>query len=136
VETWRRVWRDGVAPVLSTNGLRALRLALVADDPRLTQGSTTTPPPLKCVFDWPVEAADVVGFCAWQGDGLGTVGEVEQHFATTCFKADEAMCQPAAVRYFLNWFDDTPRDDMRRELLAEVDLVLAAREPSAAVTEA
>ena len=27
----------------------------------------------------------------------------------------------------MNWFDDTPRDQMRRELLAEVELVLATR---------
>ncbi len=48
----------------------------VSDDPRLTQGSTTTPP-LMCVQDWPVEAACVLGFCGWQGDGLETVAEVE-----------------------------------------------------------
>ena len=57
MENWRSVWRDGFIPVLTTVGLEALRGALKNDDPRLTQGSTTTPPPLMSVQDWPVEAA-------------------------------------------------------------------------------
>src|SRR5918992_267026 len=81
MESWRTVWREGFAPVLSLKGLEALRDALAADDPRLTQGSTTTPPPLMCVQDWPVEAACALGFCGWQGDELETVGQVEEFFA-------------------------------------------------------
>jgi len=87
VETWRKVWRDGLAPVLSTKGLLALSDALAKDDPRLIQGATTTPPPFQCVLDWPCESADVIGFCAWQGDGLETIGEVEEFFAKACFEA-------------------------------------------------
>ena len=74
MESWRQVWRDGFAPVLSSAGLDALRGALGRDDPRLIQGSTSTPPPLMCVRDWPVEAACALGFCGWQGDGLDNVG--------------------------------------------------------------
>ncbi|HEY3787555.1 MAG TPA: hypothetical protein VGL71_01815 [Urbifossiella sp.] len=129
MERWRLVWRDGFVPVLPTTGLRALREALQTDDPRLTQGSTTTPPPLLCVQDWLVEAACALGFCGWHGDGLGTVGEVEEFFARVCFEADQRLGEPAACRWFLNWFDDTPRDTMRRELLAEVEWALAARLP-------
>src|SRR5687768_2551950 len=84
MESWRIVWRDGFVPGLSTVGLTALRDALRGDDPRLVQGSTTTPPPLMCVQDWPVEAADALGFTGWQGDGLETVGQVEEHFAKCC----------------------------------------------------
>jgi hypothetical protein len=127
MESWRKVWREGLAPILSTHGLRALRRALVNDDQRLTQGSTTSPPPLQCVLDWPVEGACVMGYCAWQGDGLETVGEVEEYFARICFEADQRLGEPAAVRYFLNWFDDTPRDEMRRNLLDEVNRTLAER---------
>ncbi|MFO0809225.1 MAG: hypothetical protein U0746_11410 [Gemmataceae bacterium] len=127
MESWRKVWRDGLAPVLSTAGLKSLRKALSKDDVRLTQGSTTTPPPLQCVLDWPCEGACVVGYCGWQGDGLETVGEVEEFFARCCFEADNRLGEPAAVRYFLNWFDDNPRDDVRRLLLAEVDRALAER---------
>jgi hypothetical protein len=127
MEMWRRVFREGVAPVLSTKGLYALRHALVRDDARLIQGATTTPPPMQCVLDWPVEGACVVGYCAWQGDGLGTVGEVEEFFARVCFEADQRLGEPAAVRFVLNWFDATPRDVMRKLLLPEVDRALAER---------
>ncbi len=111
--------------MLPTAGLEALRDALRGDDPRLTQGSTTTPPPLMCVQDWPVEAACCLGLCGWFGEGLTTVGQVEEFFAKACFDADVLMGGGAACRWFLNWFDDTPRDEMRRELLAEVELTLA-----------
>ncbi len=114
-------------PVLSTVGLMSLRDALRSDDPRLVQGATTTPPPLMCVQDWPVEACCALGYCGWQGDALHTVGEVEEHFAKCCFEADQRLGEPAACRWFLNWFDDTPRSEMRRELLAEVELALAER---------
>jgi hypothetical protein len=131
MESWRQVWRDGFVPVISTSGLEALRDALQGDDPRLTQGSTTTPPPLMCVQDWPVEAACALGYCGWQGDELETVGQVEEFFARMCFEADQRLGEPAACRWFLNWFDDTPRDEMRRELLAEVERALAERIPIA-----
>ena len=127
MESWRNTWRKGVAPVLSTESLDALRSALVNDDARLLQGATCTPPPLQCVQDWPVEAACALGYCGWQGDGLETVAEVEEFFARMCFEVDQLMGEPAACRWFLNWFDDTPRDEMRRELLVEVQRTLAQR---------
>jgi hypothetical protein len=127
MESWRNVWRKGVAPLLSLESLEMLRQALVNDDPHLVQGATTTPPPLQCVQDWPVEGACGLGYCGWKGDGLETVGEVEEYFARMCFEIDQAMGEPAACRWFLNWFDDTPRDEMRRELLTEVHRTLAER---------
>jgi hypothetical protein len=128
MESWRKVWREGLAPLVSVAGLEALRAALVRDDPRLQQGATTTPPPLQCVQDWPVEAACAVGFCGWQGDGLETVGEVEEFFARTCFEIDQRLGEPAGCRWFLNWFDETPRDEMRQLLLGEVNRSLAQRQ--------
>lgn len=128
MESWRLVWRDGFAPVLSAEGLAALADALRADDPRLIQGSTSAPPPLMAVQDWPVEAACALGFCGWQGEDLDTVGQVEEFFARACFEADQRLGEPAACRWFLNWFDDTPRDEMRRELRAEVEKAIAERE--------
>jgi hypothetical protein len=129
MESWRKVWREGFAPVLSTAGLQALRKALTADDTRLIQGSTSSPPPLMCVQDWPVEAACALGFCAWQGEGLETVAEIEEFFARACYEADQRLGEPAACRYFLNWFDDTPRPQMRKLLLEEVNQTLAERFP-------
>jgi hypothetical protein len=127
MESWKIVWRDGISDQLSTAGLESLCRALVADDPRLLQGATTTPPPLACVTDWPVEAACLLGYCGWQGDGLELVGEVEEYFARVCFVADTRIGEPAACRWLLDWYDDTPRDEMRRELLAEVQRSLNLR---------
>jgi hypothetical protein len=125
MESWRNVWREGFAPQLSPAGLEALRKALTSDDARLIQGATTTPPPLQCVQDWPVEAACVLGYCGWQGDGLESVAEVEEFFARLCYQADQRLGEPAACRWFLNWYDETPRAEMRRSLLAEVNRSLA-----------
>lgn len=128
MELWRQVWRDGFAKIIGTNELEALRDALATDDRRLTQGSTTMPPPLMCVADWPCEAGCALGFCGAIHHGgfmEAKVGEVEEYFAKACFQADQILGEPAACRHFLNWFDDTPREEMRKELLAEVELVLA-----------
>ena len=127
MESWRTVWRNGFVPALSLEGLEALRDALAADDPRITQGSTTTPPPLMCVQDWPIEGCCAVGFCGWQGAHLETVGEVEEFFARCCFEADKRLGEAAACRWFLNWFDDTPRDEMRLNLLVEIDREIEIR---------
>lgn len=127
MESWRTVWREGFAPTLSRKCLEVLRDALEVDDPRLTQGATTTPPPLMCVQDWPVEAACALGYCGWRGEQLQTVGEVEEFFARCCFEADKRLGESAACRWFLNWFDDTPRDEMRSELLGEVERAIEER---------
>jgi hypothetical protein len=127
MEDWRNVWRNGIAPLMSRAGLESLRGALKADDPRLIQGSTTTPPPLMCVQDWPVECACAIAFCGWQGDGLTTVGQVEEYLHSLMLLTDARMGEPAAIRWFLNWFDETPRYQMLHELLPEVELALANR---------
>ncbi len=81
MEAWRNVWRNGIAPQLSTKGLEALAQACREDSPKLIQGATTSPPPLQCVQDWDTEAACLIGFAGWQGDGLKTVADVEEFFA-------------------------------------------------------
>lgn len=130
MESWKKVWHEAAAPLLSDNSLEALRGALQSDDARLIQGATTTPPPLQCVQDWPVEAACLFGFCGWQGEALDTVAEVEEFFARMCFEIDSRLGEPAGCRWLLNWFDETPRDEMRRLLLKEVELTLAERRAS------
>lgn len=120
MESWRRVWREGFQPIMPEAGLVALLEALQTDDVRIMQGATTSPPPMMCVQDWPCDATDAIGFAGWQGNSLETVGEVEEFFARACFDADQRLGEPAACRYFLNWFDDTPRHEMRRELAAEI----------------
>lgn len=128
MESWRKVWREGFCPGLSTPSLKALAKALETDDTRLIQGATTTPPPLQCLATWPVESACAIGFCGWKGDGLDTVGEVEEFFFRMCFDADARLGEPSACRWFLCWFDDTPRELLRKELLPEVIREIERRE--------
>jgi hypothetical protein len=123
--SWQRSFREGIVPHVSPAGLMALKQALETDDPALMQGATTSPPPLDCVSDLPVQAACAIAYAGWKGDGRLTVGEVEQFFANVCHRAGQYLGDPTGARWFLNWFDDTPRDQMRRELLAEVSLALA-----------
>jgi hypothetical protein len=78
----------------------------------------------------PVEGACPVGYSAWQGDGRETVGEAEDFFAKVMFEADLKIGEPAACRWFLNHWDDTPREEARRSLLAEVRRVLYLRRQS------
>lgn len=130
MESWRLVWRQGFAPLLPLDGLDALLTALRDDDSRLVQGSTTTPPPLRCVEDWLVEAADAIALCGVPGAGgwgEAKVGEIEEFFAKACFDCDQAAGEPAACRWVLNWYDDTPRDEMRAELALEVEAAIWER---------
>jgi hypothetical protein len=116
-----------LAPQFPTAGLEALRDALEQNDPMLIQGATTNPPPMICVQNWPVKGACVIGYCGWKGLALETVAEVEEFFARVCFGADRALRDPAAVQWFLNWADDTPRSEVRRLLFDEVERTLAMR---------
>jgi len=127
LESWQRVWRDGFAVALSPRALAALAAALRSDDPALIQGATTSPPPLACVGDWPVEAACALSYCGWRGENLPTVAEVEAWFAEACFACNLRLGETTGCRIFLNWFDETPREQMRRLLLPEVERALAER---------
>lgn len=129
---WINVWRNGLAPQLSTGALAALRQAMARDDSRLIQHATCSPPPSDVFAGDAVEGACALGFCGWQGEGLDTVGAIEDFYIRTCQAADEALGEPAACRYFLNWFDETPRSEMRWHLLHEIDRVLNGRECTAA----
>jgi hypothetical protein len=131
-QPWQHAFRRGIAPSLSLRALHALRVALERDDARLLQGATTQPPPLQCVQHHPCEKACLVAYAGWQGEGLTTVAEVEGYFARLCQEANERLGEPAAVRFFLNHWDETDRPTARRQLLAEVDRELAERFHTAA----
>ena len=120
MENWRRVWREGLSPQFSVAGLRALERALAIDDPRLLQGTTCSPPLLDVWRKRRVCGACALAWAGWQAEKLATVGQVEAYFHRLCDAADAALDEPAACRFFLNWYDETPRADMRRALLAEV----------------
>jgi hypothetical protein len=127
-ETWALIFRQGITPQLSTQALEALRDGLANDDPRLVQGMTSVPPPLQAVQDMPVEAACAVAFAGWKGEGLKTVGELGHWFDDVMVGCAKLIGDPDGVRWFLNWFDDTPRAQMIRGLLAEVERELASRQ--------
>lgn len=132
METWREIFRNGVGKILPIAGLEKLAEACRSDDPRLRQGATTMPPPLMCVSDWPCEGACAIGYAGWQGGDfaggpIDRVGQVEKFFAKACFLSDRATGESADIRHFLNWYDDTPRPEMLRELLAECERAIAER---------
>jgi hypothetical protein len=127
VEDWRRVWRNGVVPQLTNEGLESLRDALLRDDGSILQGATTRPPPLQCVQDWAVEAACGLSWVGWKVLGLSTVGEVEEWFARTCYEADKRLGEPAGIHHFLTWFDRTYREEMRKLLAKEITNNLSER---------
>jgi hypothetical protein len=130
MEPWRTCWRDGVAPLLSTESLEALRLALESEDPRLLQGATLDPVPLQCTADWPVVGACLLsypGVLDLGGFGTALTGEAEAYFATACFEADQLLGEAGAIRHLIHWWDDTPREFAREQLLTEVRRTLAER---------
>lgn len=127
MELWRRIWRDGLAPQLSTSGLQALYQGLAHDDPRLLQRFTADVPAARAFRARKIEAACALGYCAWKGDGVKRLGQVLDHFENVCTRADESVGELAASNHFLNWYDQTPRAEMRRQLLGEVERVLRQR---------
>jgi hypothetical protein len=103
MESWRMVWREGLAPVLSTSGIESLWQALRNNDPRLTQGSTTTPPPLLSLADCPCDGADAIGWCGWQGERLEPLARSRSSSPAPVLKSIGRLGEPAAYRWFLNW---------------------------------
>lgn len=141
MEPWRTTWRSGFLPAFRglldpaalSAGLNALAVALYNDAPELVQGSTSVPPPLLSCEDMPTEGADAVAFVGWKAgrlardaEGKTRVREVEKFFAESCALCNGQLPGDAACRAFLAWFDTTPRDLMRAELLAELRWNLAA----------
>lgn len=133
LQRWQRVFRLGIAPAIPTAALIELRAALAADDPKIIQGAVTSPAPLDSLRSVAVHGSDVIGFAAMVGFGLRTVGEVVAHYHAVCEAADVSLRESHACRWFLVWYDETPRDAMRAALMAEIDAVLVDRcQPAAA----
>jgi hypothetical protein len=117
-------------------GLQALRTALATNDPALLQGATTSPPPLESLMDCPVLACCPVAYAGWRGEGLTTVAQVENAFFRLCNGVDALLNEQAAVRWFLTWWDEYPKEQTVPQLLGEVEREITsrqsvARDPSA-----
>lgn len=120
LEPWKHTWRVGFLPSLTTLGLETLLESLREDSPKLLQGVTTSPPPLQSLQDWPVEGGDPIVIAFTEGEER-TVGECEEFFARACFEADTLLGEPAGCRHLLNWWDENPRPQVRKELTNEVE---------------
>jgi hypothetical protein len=132
MELWRDCFRRGVAPVLSTDELMALRDGLARDDERICQTFNTLPVSDLAAHepDLPIEAACPLAYAIWQGQRLPDLaGVVESELGQLCLLLDQRTGEAGAVRHLTNWIDSTPREEMRAALLAEVELALAGRRP-------
>ena len=129
VDTWVKVWRDGIVPELSTKGLLGLAAALQRDDARIITGATTSPPPLQCVSGRPVQGYCPLCYALLDGEQPGTVsvGELEERFAAACWNADQRLGEPGVCRHLLNAIDDWTRPELIRRLLPEVNRGLERR---------
>lgn len=127
-ESWRLVLRQGFLPQWSSDRLEKAVRMLEEDSAFITQGSTTTPPPLMSVQDWPLEACDIVAFCSIEDEVGITVGQAEEAFAEAVYVSDTVLGEPAASRWFLNTFDDTPRYEMWANLIEEFKRELTIRQ--------
>jgi hypothetical protein len=132
VEAWRKIWREGVVPQLSTEGLQSLLDALRRDDCRIITGSTTIPPAFSAASNLPIEQCDPVIFAMLDGHSpySCTVGLMDEAFARLAIRCSELCGFPRAIGTFLCWVDEQDRETWRMELMREVNLALVARLPA------
>ena len=126
LEAWQVAWRIGFAPGLSEAHLLTLKDALLSDDVRLIRGLTVEAITPGLPSSKPIGAC-AIGYCGWKGDGLKTAQEISDFFALHCRLADTRLGSPALCRHFLTEFDEWSREEMRTNLLPEVELELARR---------
>jgi hypothetical protein len=126
-EEWRRVWRLGLAPLLGTPGLLALRDGLRRFDQGVRVAETVLPPCIPETRDWPCEGACVLGYAVWKGESLKTLGEVLDRFRLVLAECDRRLGKARAAEAFLTALDAWPYERLRRNLLPEVELELRRR---------
>lgn len=126
MDMWRIAFREGLAPLLSVTDLELIQKALLEDDGTLCQGITTHPEAFRENLRKPVEACCLVSYTGWKS-GLQTVEEVEEYFARVCSEIDARLGHSSECRWLLNWFDETPREEMRRLLSEEIHVEIQRR---------
>ncbi len=132
---WKRVWREGFAPLLPAEHLMALLGALREGSPLVITKYTVMPVSIRYNFLLPAEAACPVGFCAALSLGgfkgspePATVEEVSDAFGELCHKADMALGEMGGCRFFLNAVDCWTREELAQNLGPELERELASRE--------
>ena len=125
---WKQVWRNGISPALTTKELVILQKGLISDDPKLIQGKT-----INIFVEHESEApvrvigACALAYCGWIGSNLETMTDVLQTFNDTCTRIAIHLKTTIGFIPFVKWFDNTPREQMRQELLEEVNIELERR---------
>jgi hypothetical protein len=82
------------------------------------------------VENWPVEASCLLGYPGVEehgGFGTARVADVEEFFARICRRIDETLAEPAACRFLITWWDETPRSEAIAQLLPEVEAEIRRR---------
>lgn len=124
---WKDVFRRGLAPQLTSDELETLLTALVNNDPDLIQGKTVEPCGAGVKGDEKPKAGCMIGYIIWKCRGANEVRDVQNEFACICCGIDVRLAVLSVNRYLLNFFDETPRDKMRPQLIEEIELELERR---------
>jgi hypothetical protein len=134
-ERWRIAWRDCIAPLMSERALKVLAEALETDDQRLVQSGTVVPDGHPMLAEREPTGACAIGLMGWLGYELRTAEKVIDFFERTSERAihnaillaqdrgednKQQRTGAAMMGDFLEWFDSSPRDQMRFDLLQEV----------------
>jgi hypothetical protein len=113
------IFQAGIAPRLGAAALEALRDALQRDDPALVQRETTHPSSNEHPYCEECLGACGVAYGLWKSLCLYNIGDVERRFTKLCCSVDAQMGAGSSTRW-LNHYDETPRQEMRAELLPQV----------------
>lgn len=118
--TWRDVW-SAACTYFTTKGLEALKASLEGGGKDIVQQLTVLPSSYRLFGKLLPEKACPIAYCGWQGGiGIEVVDELEMFFAQICFDLETVFNEPCVIRYFLKWFDNAPREEAIKLLLAEV----------------
>ena len=124
---WQHVFRHGLAPILSTAELLALATGLREDDPDIIQGDSTFPSPLTCNDGLKIQAGCGLCYAVWRGRELETIGDVYNAFLDVLGEANARLGNAGECGHFVRWFDEGDREQVRTELLAEVEREIGLR---------
>jgi hypothetical protein len=77
----------------------------------------------------------LLAYVGREGEGLFSVFEVSEFHERLKEAAAQKLGQMEAATLFLDWFDKTPRDIMRKNLLQETHLELRKRKTASRIRE-
>jgi hypothetical protein len=122
---WREAWED-LEPHLSTPVLSAMLAGLESNDARIVQGVTHQPSLARAPSNAPPECGCLVAFGLWVGEGLETIGQIDQRFS----QVNRAV--PTAYRVFGAFDASQSIEEARRLFLPVVRAAVARRQREAA----